>query len=403
MKYLIVGAGAFGASLALYLKKAHPDVEIDLIDCTPFPNPSAAAHDLNKIIRAEYEDPMYMSLALEAIDIWRNDPIYKPYFHEIGIIFAGILEPGLKVVENYKKLTGKSPAKLLEPDEAKPKFDGIWRDADWTGAAIDLGMKYAVHTVTGVVFDESGATTGVKTAENEVLLANRVVLCTGARTAELLADSAPEKPELYTGDRLVAAAAAICLFRVPESEMSKFTTIPAIVNPMGEIAGESIPPGPKRLCKCTHELSFKNDTFHEASKTTISIPPKAASQKVWSQALPVGLKEETHKIAKKMYGSYVEGLEPETYRMCWDAITPNQDFVICPHPASNNLFIAAGGSFHGWKFLANIGIYITQMLDGELSEEKKARWAWDRSNEGGNCAMYLPQRDLKDIKGYAKM
>jgi sarcosine oxidase/L-pipecolate oxidase len=74
--------------------------------------------------------------------------------------------------------------------------------------------------------------------------------------------------------------------------------------------------------------------------------------------------------------------------------------VICPHPGAQGLFIASGGSFHGWKFLPNIGKYITQMLDGSLDERKATRWAWDRSNEGANCVMYLPSRDLKDIRGY---
>jgi sarcosine oxidase/L-pipecolate oxidase len=85
-----------------------------------------------------------------------------------------------------------------------------------------------------------------------------------------------------------------------------------------------------------------------------------------------------------------------------DAVTPNQDWVICPHPGAQSLYVASGGSFHGWKFLPIIGKYITQMLDGELDEHKAGRWAWDRPNEGANCASYLPSRDLKDIKGYTE-
>jgi sarcosine oxidase/L-pipecolate oxidase len=83
-----------------------------------------------------------------------------------------------------------------------------------------------------------------------------------------------------------------------------------------------------------------------------------------------------------------------------DAVTPNQDFIICQHPHSRNLFIAGGGSFHGWKFMANIGRYVVQMLEGTLDEEKERRWAWDRSNDGGACSMYIPARDLKDIQTY---
>jgi sarcosine oxidase/L-pipecolate oxidase len=80
---------------------------------------------------------------------------------------------------------------------------------------------------------------------------------------------------------------------------------------------ESIPPGPKGLCKCTHELSFTNYIFHEASNQKMSVPPKAMSRKTWSQDIPSGLKEETQAIARKVYGDWVKDLEPECYRMCW--------------------------------------------------------------------------------------
>ena len=86
-----------------------------------------------------------------------------------------------------------------------------------------------------------------------------------------------------------------------------------------------------------------------------------------------------------------------------DAVTPNQDFIISPHPRSQNLFIAGGGSFHGWKFLPNIGSYVVQMLTGKLPAEMAQKWAWDRSDEGGAYAPYQPSRDIKEIAGYSEM
>jgi sarcosine oxidase/L-pipecolate oxidase len=86
--YLIVGAGCFGASTALHLKQALPTSAVTLLDRSPFPNPSAAGHDLNKIIRADYQDIFYMRLALEAQKLWRSDPIYKEYYHESGMLYA---------------------------------------------------------------------------------------------------------------------------------------------------------------------------------------------------------------------------------------------------------------------------------------------------------------------------
>jgi sarcosine oxidase / L-pipecolate oxidase len=85
-----------------------------------------------------------------------------------------------------------------------------------------------------------------------------------------------------------------------------------------------------------------------------------------------------------------------------DAITPNQDWIISPHVNVPNLYIAGGGSFHAWKFLPNIGKYVVQMLRGELEDVLAERWAWDRSDEGNNCANYIPTRDLKNVPGYSR-
>lgn len=84
-----------------------------------------------------------------------------------------------------------------------------------------------------------------------------------------------------------------------------------------------------------------------------------------------------------------------------DAITPNQDWIISPHPKCKNLFIATAGSFHGWKFLPTLGSYVVDMLQGKLDQEAAIRWAWDRKDDGAACEKYIPTRDLKDIAGYA--
>ncbi len=59
-----------------------------------------------------------------------------------------------------------------------------------------------------------------------------------------------------------------------------------------------------------------------------------------------------------------------------DSITKWQDFYISPVSARMGLYVAFGGSFHGWKFLTNIGSYIVQMMDGDEAFSKEwNRWA----------------------------
>jgi sarcosine oxidase/L-pipecolate oxidase len=80
-----------------------------------------------------------------------------------------------------------------------------------------------------------------------------------------------------------------------------------------------------------------------------------------------------------------------------DGITPNQDFIISSHPRCKRLYIATGGSFHGWKFLPIIGKYVVQMLDGTLDESRVKRWAWDRDQKGSAHDKIMPKRELKDV------
>lgn len=92
-------------------------------------------------------------------------------------------------------------------------------------------------------------------------------------------------------------------------------------------------------------------------------------------------------------------------RLCRDAVSPNQDFIIDYHPKCANLVIASAGSFHSWKFLPNIGEYVVKRIFNTLDEDLVRKWAWDRENTGSACEMYDPTRDMKsigDFKGWPK-
>ena len=260
--FLLIGAGCFGASTALHLKQTCPAAKVTLIDRTPFPCPTAAAHDLNKIVRAEYEDPLYLKLALEALKIWNCDPIFKPWFHRTGLVFASDMVRGDAVIANYKSLVGHSPTMMLDPEDIKSRFGGIFRDADWTGvskctwspeagwadaeqalqsviqAAVELGVEYRTTAISAVSFDKDGVCLGVQTNTGERFTADHTILCTGAYTPQLLADSAPHRKELQVDGRMVAAAACMGIFKVPQDQMPKFEEAPVIVFPESAYPGE---------------------------------------------------------------------------------------------------------------------------------------------------------------------
>lgn len=75
---IIVGAGCFGLSTALYLLKddGGNSYNVTIIDASPtIPAPDAASSDLNKVVRSTYADPYYTRLAKEAISLWKEGKI----------------------------------------------------------------------------------------------------------------------------------------------------------------------------------------------------------------------------------------------------------------------------------------------------------------------------------------
>jgi sarcosine oxidase / L-pipecolate oxidase len=262
---LIIGAGTFGASTALALKTAEPEARVILMDRTPFPCPMAAGHDLNKIVRADYTDVMYMKLALEALDIWRNDPLYNQHFRQTGMLYSYDRETCEEIVRNYEKLLGKGHAlsKYMDPAEARVKFGGVFRDAKWERVeqclwspsagwvdsaaalksviqeAVDIGVEYVEETASKLLLDEHGACVGAQTQHGLELKASRTILAAGANIHLILAESAPDRPEIHAGDLLIAVGAAMCAFKVPDDQMAKFKDCP-----VNEVLGQHISQSP---------------------------------------------------------------------------------------------------------------------------------------------------------------
>lgn len=81
-----------------------------------------------------------------------------------------------------------------------------------------------------------------------------------------------------------------------------------------------------------------------------------------------------------------------------EGLTPSEDFIISPHPAATGLYVTTCGSFHGWKFFPILGKYIAQMLEGNLTPDLTARWAWDRDLPDPTKSVVWPRHELGDLE-----
>lgn len=65
-----------------------------------------------------------------------------------------------------------------------------------------------------------------------------------------------------------------------------------------------------------------------------------------------------------------------TTRICWYMDTTSGNFLIDYHPNYEGLFLATGGSGHGFKFLPVLGDKIVAAVEGRLEGELASLWRW---------------------------
>lgn len=274
--YLIVGAGIFGASTALHLKAAEPKAHVTLLDRTPYPYPYGSSWDSSRIIQDYYVDKFHMRLANEAQQQWRNGDRWKSFYHESGVFIADHTSFGRNVIQNYQDLNIDHKSEMISLEEVRKRWNGVYKDVNLHGvgklfwnagcgwanasgalthmieAAIASGVTYKVGEMTTLLLDDNQSCHGVRLADESELRADYIVLCTGAHTAKILADSAPQWEELQIKERLLVCGIVTAYARVPSHQMERFNAMPVYVSAMPHVKCTRKAVG--RLAKNLHHL-----------------------------------------------------------------------------------------------------------------------------------------------------
>jgi len=257
---LIVGAGIFGISTAYHLaKRSSNPASIIVLDRFPAPSQDAASTDVNKIIRADYSSSLYMELGLEAIEAWKNDPLFKDsgVYHQTGWIMMDEQGSDLagRIRANFRDLFGSDPLQPMSEDEVRSGWGGVLKNADlspfgsfffnplagWADAGraltimanevIRMGVRYQVGEATRLVLGKGGIK-GVETKSGDLYSADKVLLCTGAWTSQLMSPVEAELKMPQT-DRIESQASAtgVCVahFQLSDAERKLYDQLPVYV------------------------------------------------------------------------------------------------------------------------------------------------------------------------------
>jgi len=82
---VVGGGGTIGSSTALHLiRSGYTPSNITVLDTYPIPSAQSAGNDLNKIMGIRMQNKIDLQLSLEARQMWNEDDLFKPFFHNTG-------------------------------------------------------------------------------------------------------------------------------------------------------------------------------------------------------------------------------------------------------------------------------------------------------------------------------
>ncbi|WWC70016.1 uncharacterized protein I206_103960 [Kwoniella pini CBS 10737] len=396
---VIVGAGIYGMSTALWMLKSGKYNVTILDKCGILPAPDAASTDLNKIIRsADYADASLAALGLEAIDDHWRKPEWENTYHESGVMclsgagekagqefvskaYSNCKNLGINVtlingstdIKNIIKKKVAQGVPLGEFGGREGYFNPIGGWAE-SGRALEVGLK-KVRQLGGTV--RSGAEVqsllrngrkviGVEIKGGEQVKGDLVIVAAGAWTPALCAQPgfSVRLPDV------VATGQSVGVIQLTPEEHKKYADIPVVFNL--DNGWYNFPPNAEGLMK----LAIHGAGVLCPGENGVSVPRTKLTPGGESGAIPLdslrglreGLREVYPELAKKDF---------LTTRLCWYCDTITGDWLIDYHPDYDNLVIASGDSGHAFKFTPVIGREILKVVEKNPSPEYSEKWSFN--------------------------
>ncbi|CAG9948956.1 unnamed protein product [Clonostachys rosea f. rosea IK726] len=385
---VIIGAGLFGLSTALELKK-RGYLHVTVLDRFLPPVPDGSSVDISRVIRVEYADPLYGQMAREALEGWQTK--YSKHFHTSGFVMLGP-PGGESYVSKAKEETEKVGGRLIQFNNAdklrdhypsiQAKLEGLeaylnpaggWADAESSirqlsnecsslGVSFILGPRGTVHSLKY----EHGRVVGVNVAQGPSISASLVVLATGAWSNRLVdmshASSASGQP--------------VGFIQLTDAEAQKLKGMPVMINLETGIFVFPPTPDTNILKVARHGYGFGTavPVVEEDKERLVSSPRRDTSNAV-SGYLP----DDADAALRAGLAQLVPEFQSREWmdrRLCWYSDTPAGDFVVDHHPKIPGLFFATGGAGHAFKFLPVLGTYIADCFENKAPTELRRKWSF---------------------------
>ncbi len=335
-------------------------------------------------------------------------------------------------LENVRKISGSQSEGTIRELKTRKDIETVMGTGGGSGdwgyinpqsgwADAEEGMKYLrqkaestgritflTGEVTSLLFSPNNRKVlGAKLKDSTSLSADLTILATGAWTPSLI----------DLRGRATATGQVLCYLSLTAAEEERFAKMPVLLNMSTGLF--IIPPTNRILKVARHSYGYSSPVSipnpnpdpdpeaegEERGRIEVSIPRTARDDpNLW-------VPEEGERACRQALREMIPELGERPFvksKICWYTDTPDGDFLICHHPRYEGLFLATGGSGHGYKFLPVIGERIVDCVERRCPVEFTSKWAWrekrvesvvtEDGSRGGRPGMVLDEELRKGAK-----
>jgi monomeric sarcosine oxidase len=361
----IVGAGVFGAWTAHFLRQSGASVA--LLDSYGPANSRASSGGETRVIRMGYgPDELYTRWAMRSLPIWRDFAARtgREIFRQTAVLWLSSDEDEyLKSVGRVLSHAGVAREELTANEIARRWPQLRFHDVTWGVLEPQSGLLLARDAVQTLVKElaangvecmsfaantpaGNGRVTTIKSTSGESISAGIFIFCCGPWLPKIFPELLAErifvtKQEVF----FLGTPAGSADFRPPRMPVWLHRTHPGLPYALPDIEGRGL-----KIAFDRHGERFDPDT----------------GMRVVGESSMNRLREYLQQHIPQLEHAPV--LET---RVCQYENTWNGDFLIDRHPEFENVWIAGGGSGHGFKHGPALGEYLSgRILHGAPGEPR---------------------------------
>ena len=365
--YAVIGAGVFGAWTAYFLRRSGASVL--LVDAYGPAHSRASSGGETRVIRMGYgPDELYTRWAMRSLQLWHNvfETIGRKIFHPTGVLWAGNdADPYLK---SLLQVLGKVavPLETLTPDDIKKRWPQLnFDDVTWGILEPESGLLMARSSVQALVADLLNS--GVEYREAAVL---------GPQTVGKVATVKTGAGGSISAGAFIYACGPWLPKIFPELLRERIHPTRQEVFFLGTPPGDrqfKPPQMPVWLHRTHPDLPYAlPDMEGRGFKIAFDRHGKAFDPDAGARVISAASIDQLRAYLQRHIPALANAPVIET-RVCQYENSWNGDFLIDRHPDHQNVWIAGGGSGHGFKHGPGVGEYLSEcILHGAATEPRFA-------------------------------